>query len=153
MMGGSHKVSREAGLTFSGSARFNKLKRKGREVLDYKCRRNAVLNHFWQQDTGASTVESRNAGHLDGLKPSILGGIIKDVGKWCFKPPRLFSFFFGFSGDLLPVPLRTAPASELAIVITTAGKQKEIILHRPFPRKEEFRSQAHCPSDEVAIAI
>ena len=93
MMGGSHRFSRDAGLKFSGSARFNKLKRKGSEVLDYEC---------------------RDAGHLDGLKPYILGGIIKDVGKWCFKPPR-FPFF---RGTCFRSPFRTAPAFELAIVIT-----------------------------------
>ena len=66
-MEGSHKVLRDARLSFLGSARFDKLDRKGREVLDYNCRRNAVLNHIWQQDTGTSTAESRD-GHLGGLK-------------------------------------------------------------------------------------
>ena len=105
MMGGSHKVLLDAGIKFSGSARFKKLKRKGREVLDYKCRRNAVLDYFWQRDTGASTV-----GAFEALN-------FRRNNKRRRKSLPDFLFFRG-GGACFRSPFRTAPAFELAIVIT-----------------------------------
>ena len=65
---------RDAGFGLFCVAGFGQWTRKGSEMRNHLCKRGTGVN-----------VERRNAGHLAGLKPSIVSEICK---RWCFRPPR-----------------------------------------------------------------